>query len=86
MKLKRKHAVWAVVVLALAGGGIWWAQQRGQAKDEKPRFRTATVDQGAISQVVLATGTLQPVITVNVGTQVSGTVLERLADFNVHVK
>ena len=86
MKLKRKHAVWAVVVLALAGGGIWWAQQRGQAKDEKPRFRTATVDQGAISQVVLATGTLQPVITVNVGTQVSGTVLERLADFNDHVK
>ena len=86
MKLKLKHAVWAAAVLALAGGGIWWAQQRGQAKDEKPRFRTATVDEGPISQVVLATGTLQPVITVNVGTQVSGTVLERLADFNDHVK
>jgi HlyD family secretion protein len=51
-----------------------------------PRFRTAAVDRGAISQAVLANGTVQPVNTVNVGTQVSGTVLERSADFNDRVK
>ena len=58
---------------------------RQNPKVEEPKFRTAAIDEGAITQVVLATGTLQPVITVNVGTQVSGTVLERRADFNDHV-
>jgi HlyD family secretion protein len=81
-----KRTVVAVAVLALAGGGAWWAKQQRDAKDELPKFRTAAIDEGAITQVVLATGTLQPVTTVNVGTQVSGTVLERLADFNDRVK
>ena len=58
---------------------------RQNPKVEEPKFRTAAIDEGAITQVVLATGTLQPVITVNVGTQVSGTVLERRADVNDHV-
>jgi HlyD family secretion protein len=80
-----KRAAMAVVVLAVgAAAASWW---RGRTpKDEAPKFRTAAVDQGAITQVVLATGSLQPVITVTVGTQVSGTVLERRADFNDHVK
>jgi hypothetical protein len=39
----------------------------------------AALDEGPITQVVMATGTLQPVIQVTVGTQVSGTVLLRLA-------
>lgn len=72
-------------VLAAAGGGwIYW--QKTHSAPEVPRFRTAAVDRGAISQAVLANGTLQPVNTVNVGTQVSGTVLERSADFNDRVK
>jgi HlyD family secretion protein len=74
-----------LAVLAAAGGGwIYW--QKTHSAPEVPRFRTAAVDRGAISQAVLANGTLQPVNTVNVGTQVSGTVLERSADFNDHVK
>jgi HlyD family secretion protein len=66
-------------------GGCWLYLQKNP-RPEEPKFRTAQVDEGAITQVVLATGTLQPVITVNVGTQVSGTVLERRADFNDRVK
>ena len=74
-----------LAVLAAAGGGwIYW--QKTHSAPEVPRFRTAAVDRGAISQAVLANGTLQPVNTVNVGTQVSGTVLERSADFNDRVK
>lgn len=74
-----------LAVLAVAGGGwIYW--QKTHPAPEVPRFRTAAVDRGAISQAVLANGTLQPVNTVNVGTQVSGTVLERSADFNDRVR
>jgi HlyD family secretion protein len=84
MKPWMKRGAVALVLLAVAAAvGMQYAAQNPKA--EEARFRTAAVDQGAITQVVLATGTLQPVITVNVGTQVSGTVLERRADFNDHV-
>ncbi len=83
MKPWIKRSVYAVVVVAIGGGGYLYSKRAD--KPETPKFRTATIDQGAITQVVLATGTLQPVITVTVGTQVSGTVLERRADFNDHV-
>jgi HlyD family secretion protein len=79
-----KRSAVALLLLAVAAAvGMQYAAQNPRAEEAK--FRTAAVDQGAITQVVLATGTLQPVITVNVGTQVSGTVLERRADFNDHV-
>lgn len=85
MKLWIKRTAIAASVLAVVTGGGWLYVQKNP-RPEEPKFRTAQVDEGAITQVVLATGTLQPVITVNVGTQVSGTVLERRADFNDHVK
>lgn len=80
----RRSAIAASLVAVAAAGG--WLYVKKNPRQEEPKFRTATVDQGAITQVVLATGTLQPVITVNVGTQVSGTVLERRADFNDRVR
>lgn len=80
----RRSAIAASLVAVVAAGG--WLYVKKNPRQEEPKFRTATVDQGAITQVVLATGTLQPVITVNVGTQVSGTVLERRADFNDRVR
>jgi HlyD family secretion protein len=86
MRVWVKRAIWVGAIAALVAGGGWWVQKQKRALEEQPRFRTAAIDRGPITQVVLATGTLQPVITVTVGTQVSGTVLERLADFNDHVK
>lgn len=84
--MKRSTQVVGLVALVvLAAAAAWWWQQR-PAKAPPERFRTALVDRGPITQVVMATGTLQPVTTITVGTQVSGTVMERLADFNDRVK
>ncbi len=84
MKPWIKRSTVGLMVLAAIGAAFWLSQRN--EKPEAPKYRTAGIDEGAITQVVLATGTLQPVITVTVGTQVSGTVLERKADFNDHVK
>ncbi len=50
------------------------------------KYRTSVVDKGTITQTVTATGTINPVALINVGSQVSGTVVELKADFNDHVK
>lgn len=49
-------------------------------------YQTATVTRGAITQAVTATGTLNPVVTVQVGSQVSGNIAKLFADFNSQVK
>ncbi|MFM7283922.1 MAG: efflux RND transporter periplasmic adaptor subunit [Betaproteobacteria bacterium] len=59
----------------------WWLPD-----EVKPKWVMAKVDQGAIVQRVAANGTLNPVELVNVGTQVSGTVLKLHVDFNQPVK
>ncbi len=50
------------------------------------KYRTSIADRGAINQIVTATGTINPVALINVGSQVSGTVAELHADFNDRVK
>src|SRR5438105_3272835 len=49
-------------------------------------YQTATVTRGAITQLVTATGTLNPVVNVQVGSQVSGNIAKLFADFNSEVK
>src|SRR5256714_13557052 len=49
-------------------------------------YQTATVTQGPITQLVTATGTLNPVVNVQVGSQVSGNIAKLFADFNSQVK
>ncbi|HWP56576.1 MAG TPA: efflux RND transporter periplasmic adaptor subunit [Candidatus Acidoferrales bacterium] len=69
-------------VVALLGVGFW---RLGDGAKESPYIAVA-VQRGDITQVVSATGTLQAVITVQVGTQVSGTIDKLYADFNSRVK
>lgn len=57
----------------------------GPKGDAEP-YRTAEVDRGAITRVVSATGTLQPLVSANVGSTVSGPVQEVLVDFNSQVR
>ncbi|BAN36215.1 RND family efflux transporter MFP subunit [Sulfuricella denitrificans skB26] len=76
-----------LVILALivaAGGAYYWQNQRANSSREK--YKTQVVDRGDIVQSISANGTLSPVVLVNVGTQVSGTVKKLNADFNSRVK
>src|SRR5438045_8178982 len=49
-------------------------------------YQTATITRGPITQAVTATGTLNPVVNVQVGSQVSGNIAKLFADFNSQVK
>jgi HlyD family secretion protein len=80
---RRLWIVGVCVVLAAGASGVWfYAQSRGST----PKFRTAKIERGPITATVSATGTLNAVVTVQVGSQVSGQIKELFADFNSQVK
>jgi HlyD family secretion protein len=79
----KKLILIAVVLLAAGGGGAWvWLRGANGATS----FRLAKVERGDLLVTVTATGTVQPVTQVQVGTQVSGTIQKLFADFNSKVK
>lgn len=75
--------------LFLVGAGVLivaviaWFMTHGKSNADP--YRTAQIDRGAITRVVSATGTLQPLVSANVGSTVSGPVIEVNADFNTQV-
>src|SRR2546428_10161251 len=71
----------ALVVVAIAVFAAF--QFKGS---DKPQYFTAKVEHGDIREVVEATGTINAVITVQVGSQVSGTIAKLNADFNSRVR
>jgi HlyD family secretion protein len=81
--MKRKTlALLAIVVAATISVGAFYTRHG----DEAPAFTTEAVSRGDIVNVVSSTGTLQAVTTVEVGSQVSGTIESLSADFNSMVK
>ena len=78
-----KKLIWVGVALALGVGAIFLVGSRGRTE---PKYRTAKVDTGNVTQAVTATGTLSAVTTVKVGSVVSGNVAALHADFNKTVK
>ena len=76
----------AIAVLAAIGAGGWWYYTRGNADAAAPQFRTGKVEKGPLAATVSATGTLNPVVSVSVGSQVSGQLKEIFVDFNSAVK
>ncbi|MFZ5863942.1 MAG: efflux RND transporter periplasmic adaptor subunit [Nitrospirota bacterium] len=88
--MKRRLGVgrlqWAVVVGTLAitlVGGVWYWTSR---HNDAPEYQTAAVARGDLTQVVTATGQLNPVVSVQVGSQISGIIQKLFADFNSRVK
>jgi HlyD family secretion protein len=73
-----------VLAVAIALGG--WAYWRNSSRmPPEQRYQLEEIAKGDITQTVSANGTLNPVVLVNVGTQVSGTVQKLYADFNSKV-
>ena len=85
MKRIGKILLGVTLAAGLVGGGIWYAKQRA-ANDPEQRYKLATIEKGEVTQTVSANGTLNPVVLVSVGTQVSGTVRKLYVDFNDKVK
>ena len=81
--VRRHRWVWwlvfGVVVLGVAGF-FWW-----RARNQPPKYVTATVTQGTIQRAVSMTGALNPLVTVQVGSYVSGTLKKLYCDFNTEV-
>jgi HlyD family secretion protein len=82
----RRWAVLVVIIAALGGAGWWFTGPGSLAVAEQPAWRTAKADRGDVIAAVNATGTINPISTVVVGSQVSGQVLEILADYNTQVE
>jgi len=82
--MKNKKILWAVGVLVLIALVIWLLS--GGKKEEKVTFDTAKVEKKDIHTSITATGTIEPVTSVTVGTQVSGIVSKLFVDYNSVVK
>lgn len=80
----RRVFTWATVLVV--GGGLASGVYYARRTDPKPEIQTQTISRGDIVESVGATGTLEAVTTVQVGTQVSGTVQDLYADFNSIVR
>jgi HlyD family secretion protein len=81
--LMKKISVGVIVLLVVAAAVWWFMPAKAPAEG---RYATAALEHGAITQSVAANGTLNPVVLVSVGSQVSGIVQKLYADFNGKVK
>src|SRR5262245_60998517 len=76
-----------VAALVVVGGAVaWFVLRNGDSAASGVRYRTARVDRGEVVEGVAASGTVQPVELVQVGTQISGVIQSLYADFNSRVK
>ncbi len=71
-----------LIVVALLALAYWGFERISGTGQDDVAYRTAKVERGAIASSIASTGKLSPVITVQVGSQVSGTIAELRADFN----
>ena len=84
---KHRWFKWLLILVVVGGtgvGGVAYFQRRQH--NSEPEYQTATVARGDLTQAVTATGQLNPVRNVQVGSQISGIILKLNADFNSQVK
>jgi HlyD family secretion protein len=82
----RRPALWAGVLLLLVAGGGWWYWQARRTAAAVPSYTTQTVARGNLTLTVTANGTLQPTRSINIGSELSGTVLKVHVDINDRIK
>jgi HlyD family secretion protein len=84
MPILRNNKLILILILIVSISFFWFSNQNADTNID--RFKTGTVDRGDIVQTISANGTLIPVVLVNVGTQVSGTVSKLYVNFNDEVE
>lgn len=78
--------MWLLILAGAAGGGVGYWRYRDSHRPPPYKYETTPVDRGRIEAHVTATGTLSALVTVQIGTQVSGRILELKVDFNSTVR
>jgi HlyD family secretion protein len=78
----KKKVIWIIVALVVVAGAILGLTVFRNGKNGKVEYRTETLARGDIEALVVTSGTLNPIETVDVGAQVSGKVVDLFADFN----
>jgi len=82
--MKKSYVIAGAAAALLVGGGAWWYSQRADA--DAVQYRTAKIERGALQATVSASGAVNPVTQVSVGTQVSGQIRDLYVDFNSEVR
>lgn len=82
----RNYIKWGGIALAIVVLVIIVLQWFGNGNSQTVRYKTVEVTRGKLTVTVTATGTLQPVNQVEVGSEISGTIKTVLVDFNDRVK
>ena len=84
MFIRNTPTIVITLIIIIPVSIYWYTRDSNESKANS--YLTRTLDQGDIIQTISANGTLTPVVLVNVGTQVSGTVAKLHADFNDQVE
>ena len=80
--MKNKKIISLIILISLFAGGFFVIKNT----KKHIKYKTETVETGDITQSITASGTVNPVVSISVGTQVSGTIKQIYADFNSPVK
>lgn len=81
-----RRRLWSFLIILVVAAGTTGAWFYAQGRGGTPKYRFTRVEKGPLVATVSATGSLNAVITVQVGSQVSGQIKQLLADFNSQVK
>jgi len=82
----KKKLIWVIVVLVIVVGSVLGFTLIRKGKDSNVKYRKEALSRGDIEAVVVTSGTLNPIVLVDVGSQVSGKIVKLFADFNSQVK
>ncbi len=82
----KKILVIVILLAVVFGGWYWWKRSHKSVSSEEVFYRTSPIERRTITQEVTATGTVKAIQEVEVGTQVTGKIVQLFADFNSKVE